>query len=102
MTKRTIFAMLGVAFLLVLAAPSQAHAQVFVSVNVGPVVPRPAYVAVRPYAYRPVVVRPYFYRPIPVFVRPVPVVRPVVFYRGRWCPRPYAYRGYYGPRYWRH
>ncbi len=98
MVKRTIFATLGLAFLLVMAAPSQAHAGVFVSVNVGPVVPRPAYVVGRPYAYRPVVVGPVFYRPVPVFVRPAPVV----FYRGRWCPRPYAYRGYYGPRYWRH
>ena len=100
MMKRTMFAMLGLAFVMMLAAPSQAHARVFVSVQVGPVVSRPAYVAVRPYPYyyRPVVVRPVFYRPAPVFVRPAPVF----FYRGRWCPRPYAHRGYVGPRYYRH
>ena len=56
MMKRTVFALLGLAFVLALASPPKAHAGVVVGVGVGPVFgPRPAYgyVAVhsRPYAY---------------------------------------------------
>lgn len=96
MTKRTIFWVLGLAIAMMVATPSKANAQVFVAVHVGPVVPRPAYVVVHPRPY------PYAYYSRPVVIAR-PYVRPVAgfYYRGRWCPRPYAYRGYAGPRYFR-
>jgi hypothetical protein len=90
MTKWTILATLGLAMAMVFATTSKANAEVFVGVQIGRVVPRPAYVVVAPRPYYPNVYRP----------RPV-VVAPGFYYRGRWCPRPYAYRGYYGPRYFR-
>lgn len=66
MIKKTVFAVLGLAFVLALASPPKAHAGVVIGVGVGPVfVPRPAYgyVAVhpRPYAYAPGYARPYVY-----------------------------------------
>jgi hypothetical protein len=80
---------------MIFAAPSKANAGVFVGVHIGgPRYARPAYViAPRPYY-------PYAYYPRPVVVEPG-YAAPGFYYRGRWCPRPYAYRGYYGPRYFR-
>ena len=74
---------------MIAAAPSKASAQVFVSVRVGPVVPRPSYVVVHPRPY------PYAYYPRPVVFAPV-YVRPVrgYYYRETWRPRPVVYRGY--------
>jgi len=75
--KTTLLALLGLAAVLVLATPPQAHAGVFVGVRIGP---PPAY----GYAY--VAPRPYIY----------PVYRPL--YTPRWRAYPY-----YGPAaYWRH
>jgi hypothetical protein len=93
MKKQTILAMLALAVAMIFAAPSQANAGVFVGVRVGPVVPR-GYVVVAPRPHYP-----YAYYPRPVVV--APYVAPGFYYRGRWCPRPYAYRGHYGPRYFR-
>jgi hypothetical protein len=101
MKKGMIFSVLGLAIAMIFATPSQANAQVFVGVHIGPVVPRPAYVVVQPRPY----VYPYAYDPRPVVVTPAYVapvyVRSGYYYRGRWCPQPYGYRGYYGPRYFR-
>ena len=93
MTRRAILPLLGLAVAMVFASPPKAGAEVYVGVNVGPVVPRPGYVVVarRPYPYRS-------YRPR-VVVAPV-VVRPGYFYRERCYPRYYA-RRYYGLRYFR-
>jgi hypothetical protein len=91
MTRNAILPLLGLAVAMVFASPTKASAEVYVGVNIGPVVPRPGYVVVgpRPYAYR-------YSRPR-VVVAPV-VVRPGYFYRERCYPRYYA-RRYYGPRY---
>ncbi|HXZ80528.1 MAG TPA: hypothetical protein VEG30_11400 [Terriglobales bacterium] len=105
MAKRAILAMLGLMAVMALAAPSKARAQVFVGVHVGPVVPRPGYVVVPPRpAYVVVSPRPYpivsYPRPygfVPAYVGPVPGY----YYRGRWCPRAYVYRGYVAPPYFR-
>jgi hypothetical protein len=91
MKHKTLFAMLGLAVAMIFAAPSKANAGVFVGVRVGP---RPAYVVVAPRPYR------YAYYPPRVIVAPA-YAGPGFYYRGRWCPRPYAYRGFYGPRYFR-
>ena len=98
MKKWTLFAMLGLAAAMILATPSKANAEVFVGVRIGRVVPRPGFVvAVAPRPYYP-----YGYRPRPVVIVPAYVRRvPRFYYRGRVCPRPYAYRPYYGPRYFR-
>ena len=97
MKKWTMLAMLSLAVAMVFATPSKASAEVFVRVRVGRAVPRPAYVVVTPRPYYP-----YAYYPRPVVFAPA-YVRPVrgFYYRGRWCPRPHANRGYYGPRYFR-
>ena len=95
MKKLTILATLSLAAAMVFAAPSKANAEVFVGVRVGRVVPRPAYVVVAPRPYYP-----YAYRPRPVVFTPA-YVAPGYYYRGRWCPRPYTYHRYYGPRYFR-
>jgi hypothetical protein len=97
MKKWTILATLSLAAAMVFATPAKANAEVFVGVRIGRVVPRPAYVAVVP---RPYYGYPYAYYPRPVVVAPA-YVAPGFYYRGRWCPRPYAYRRYYGPRYFR-
>jgi hypothetical protein len=93
MTRKAILPLLGLAVAMIFASPTKASAEVFVGVNIGPVVPRPGYVVVAPgpYAYR-------YYGPR-VVAAPV-VVRPGYFYHGRWYPRYYA-RRYYGPRYFR-
>ena len=101
MKKRMIFSVLGLAIAMIFATPSKANAQVSIGVRIGgPVfVPRPAYVV----APRPYYPYGYYSRPVvvaPAYVAPV-YVGPRYFYRGRWVPRPYAYRGYYGPRYFR-
>ena len=80
MMKRTIFAVMGLAFVLALASPPRAHAGVVIGIGVGPVfVPRPAYgyvVHPRPYAY------PYGYAPA-------------------YAPPAYGYYGHYDrDRYW--
>jgi hypothetical protein len=105
-TKKSIFAILGLAVALTLAVPTRAHAGVIVGVGVGigpvgrtvvvggPVfVPRPAYGYVAwhpgPYYYG----HPYAYGPRYVYPRG--------YYRGYVGSRPwhgYGYRGYYGPR----
>ena len=96
MKKQIILAILGLAVVMVFAAPSKASAEVVVRVQVRRVVPRPAYVVVAPRPYYP-----YAYYPRPVVIAPR-YVRPLGFYyRERWCPRPYAYRGYYRPHYFR-
>jgi hypothetical protein len=99
MKKWTLFAMLGLAGAMIFATPSKANAQVVVGVRIGHVVPRPGIVAVAPRPYYPYVYHP---RPRPVVFVP-PYVRPVsrFYYRGRVYPRPYGYRPYYGPRYFR-
>ena len=73
MMKRTILAMLGLAFVLALASPPKAHAGVVIGVGVGPVfVARPAYGYVAahprpyhsyPYGYPPVYARPHYVYP---------------------------------------
>jgi hypothetical protein len=103
MTSKAIFSGLILAVAMIVAAPTKADAQVVVAVRIGPVVPRPAYVVVHPrpypYAYYP---HPYAYDRRPVVVAPVIVPRAAgYYYRGRWYPRPYAYRGYVGPRHFR-
>ena len=98
MKNKTFLAALGLAAAIIFAVPSKAHAGVFVGVNIGrPVVvarPPVVYVAPRPYY-------PYGYYRRPVVFAPAYVPRPVVYRRGYWRPRPYAYRPYYGPRYFR-
>jgi hypothetical protein len=98
MKNKTLLATLGLAAAMIFAAPSKAHAGVFVGVNIGRpiVVARPGYVvAPRPYY-------PYGYYSRPVVVAPAYYPPPArVFYRGHRYPRPYAYRPYYGPRYFR-
>ncbi len=91
--KSILFAVLGLAAALTVMTPSQAHAGVVVGIGVGPVVARP-YVA-GPYAYYGPP-RPYVYAPAYAYSGPG------YWVGGRWHPRYYAYRGYYGPRrYWR-
>ena len=97
MKSKMTLAMLGLAVAMIFAMPSKAHAGVFVGVNIG----RPVVVA-RP----PVIVaaRPYYgygYYPHPVVVAPAYVPPPVIFYHRGFYPRPYAFRGYYGPHYFR-
>jgi hypothetical protein len=91
MIKKSILPLLGFALAMIFSTPNKANAEVFVGVNIGPVIPRPGYVLVarRPYAYR-------YHRPRVVAAPPRGY-----FYRGRWYPRPYARRYYYGPRYFR-
>lgn len=93
MIRKAILPLLGLALAMVFAFPTKASAEVYVGVNIGPVVPRPGYVvlAPRPYAYRYYGPR---FAPAPV------VVRRGYFYHGRWYPNYYA-RRYYGPRYFR-
>lgn len=98
MLKKTVFAMLGLAFVLALASPPKADAGVVVGVGVGPVfVPRPAYgyVAVHtrgyyayPYGYAPLYARPHYVYPPYGYYGHV--------YRGGYWGRPVArvYRGY--------
>ena len=90
MIKKTVFAVMGLAFALALASPPKAHAGVVIGVGVGPAfVPRPAYgygyvgVYPRPYAY------PYGYAP--VYERPH-YIYPAYGYYG------HVYRG----GYWAH
>jgi hypothetical protein len=94
MTKKSLLPLLGLALAMVFAAPSKANAEVFVGVNIGPVVARPGYVyAARPYPYR-------YYGPRVVVAPPV-VVRPWGgYYHPRYYGRPYA-RRYYAPHYYR-
>jgi hypothetical protein len=70
MMKSMIFAMLGLAAVLTLAAPPSAHAGVVVGLGVGPIFAGPAYGYVvgsaRPYAYYS---RPYAYAPGYVYPR---------------------------------
>ena len=98
MKNKTLLATLGLAAAMIFAVPSKAHAGVFVSVNVGRpvVVARPEYVvAPRPYY-------PYRYYQRPVVLGTAYVAPPArYFYRGRWYARPYGYRPYYAPRYFR-
>jgi hypothetical protein len=94
-TKKALLPLLGLAAAMIFAAPQKANAEVFVGINIGPVVPRPGYVVVapRPYGYR--------YYPRPVYFAPPVVVRPYGgYYRQHWYPRPYA-RRYYAPHYFR-
>jgi hypothetical protein len=91
--KSILFAVLGLAAVLTVMTPSQAHAGVVVGVGVGPVVARP-YVVVHPYPYAYYGPRPYY---APAYAYP----GPNYWVRGRWHPRYYAYRGYVGRRYWR-
>jgi hypothetical protein len=96
MLKKSLFALLGLAAVLTVMSPQQAHAGVVVGIGVGPVVARP-YVVVHPgpYAYYGPP-RPYFYGPTYAYPGPG------FYVGGRWHPRYYAYRGYAGPRrYWR-
>jgi len=94
MKHKTLLATLGLAAAIIFAVPSKAHAGVFVDVNIG----RPIVVARPPVVY--VAPRPYY--PYAYYPRPVVVAPPArYFYHGRWCGRPYAYRPYYGPRYFR-
>jgi hypothetical protein len=97
MIKKTVFALLGLAFVLALANPPKANAGVVFGVGVGPVfVPRPAYgygyVHPRPYAYS--------YGYAPVYARPHYVYPPYGYYghvyRGGYWGHPVerAYRGY--------
>ena len=89
MKKKMLLALFGLAVALILASPTKANAGVFVRVGVGPVYARPAYgyvVAPHRYVYPPVCAPGYVY---PVWGRG--------FYRERWYPRAYAYRGYVGP-----
>ncbi len=97
MKKWTILAMLLLAMVMTFAATPKANAEVVVGVRIGRVVQRPGYVMVAPRPYYP-----YAYYPRPVVVVPA-YVRPVrrVYYRERWWPNRYAYRPYYGPRYFR-
>lgn len=87
MMKKTVLAMVGLAFALTLASPSRANAAVVVGLNVGPVYARPAYgyvyVHPRPYIYA----RPYAYAPAYVY--------PNYGYYGR------VGRGYYRPDFYR-
>ncbi|HSS97516.1 MAG TPA: hypothetical protein VLK33_10825 [Terriglobales bacterium] len=97
MKNKTLLATLGLAAAMVFAMPSKAHAEVFVGVNIG----RPVVVARPPVVY--VAPRPYYraYYPRPVVVVPAYAPPARFFYRGRRSASPYAYRPYYGPRYFR-
>ncbi len=96
MMKKTIFAMLGLVFVLALASPPKAHAGVVIGVGVGPVfVARPAYgyVAVHPRSYA------YAYGYAPVYARSHYVYPPYGYYghaypSGYWAHR--DWRGYRG------
>jgi hypothetical protein len=102
MTRKSILPLLGLAVAMIFAAPKKASAEVFVGVNIGPVVPRHGYVVVapRPYAYG-YYPRAYGYYPPRVWPAPV-VVRPWGgYYHERWYPRHDYARGYYGPRHFR-
>jgi hypothetical protein len=98
MKNKTLLATLGLAVAMIFAVPSKAHAGVFVGVRIGGplVVARPGYVvAPRPYY-------PYAYYPRRVVIAPAFIPPPRrVYFRERFYPRPYAYRGYYGRRYFR-
>jgi len=96
MLKKSIFAVIGLAMVLAVMTPTQAHAGVVVGIGVGPVVARP-YVVVhpRPYAYYGPP-RPYVYAPVYAYPGPG------YYVGGHWYPRYYAYRHYVAPRpYWR-
>ena len=84
MMKRTVFAMLGLAFVLALASPPKAHAGVVIGVGVGPgFVSRPAY----GYGYVVAHPRPYYAYPYgyaPGYARPY------------YVPPAYGYYGHYG------
>jgi len=91
MMKKTIFALLGLAAVLALVGPTQAHAAVLVGVRVGPVYGR----AIYPYVYvHPRPILPYVYGPRYGYPGP--------YWGPYWRPRAYyGYRAYYGPRRWR-
>jgi hypothetical protein len=104
--KKSLFAVVVLACVLVMLAPLQAKAQVSIGVAVGAVIPRPYVVAPPLYGYA-VVPGPYVVAPSPY----VAVARGYyyphyfgpgrVFVGDRWVPRTYANR-YAGPRrYWR-
>jgi hypothetical protein len=98
MKNKTLLAALGLAAAMIFAAPTKAHAEVFVGINIG----RPVVVARPPVVVVPRPYYPYAYYPRPVVVAPAYYAPPArYFYRGRWHGRPYAYRSYYGPRYFR-
>jgi len=92
MIKKTMIGLLALALAVLLVAPATASAGVVVGVGVAPVV--------RPYGYVTVAPRPYVVAPAPYvavspgYVAPYPYVAGGVWIGGRWCPRPYAYRGY--------
>ncbi len=92
MTRKSILPLLGLAIAMIFATPKAAGAQVFVGVNIGPVIPRHyVVVAPRPYAYG-------YYGPR---YAPRVIVRPGgYYYHQRWYPSYYS-RGYYGPRHFR-
>lgn len=97
MLRKSLFAVIGLAAVLMVMSPSQANARVVVGIGVGPVVVAHPYVVVHPgpYAYYGPP-RPYVYAPAYAYPGSGHYVR------GRWNPRNYAYRGYVGPRrYWR-
>lgn len=96
MWKKTMIALAALVFAVMLVAPAKANARVVVGVGVGPVVANPyGYVVGRP--------GPYVVAPAPyVAVAPGYVYSGPVAVGGRWCARPYAYRGYAVRRpYWR-
>ena len=102
MIRKAILPLLGLALAMVLASPTKAGAEVYVGVNIGPVVRRPGYVVLAPRpCYVVLAPRPYAYRYYGPRFAPAPVVvRRGYFYHGRWYPSYYA-RRYYGPRYFR-
>jgi len=98
MLKKTVLAMFALVFVLALAAPPKASAQVTVGFGAGP---RPAYgyVVVHP--------RPRYYAPPPYWVSGPPLEYPPYLYGervwvgGRWGYRPYGYRYGWRGREWR-
>ena len=48
MIRKAILPVLGLAVAMVFASPTKASAEVYVGVNIGPVVPRPGYVVLAP------------------------------------------------------
>ena len=72
MNRKSVLPLLGLAVVMIFAAPKRASAEVFVGINIGPVVPRHGYVVAMPrpygYGYHP---RAYGYYPPRVWPSPV-------------------------------
>ena len=92
--RKMMVLLLGLAAMLFVVSPTQAHAEVAVGVAVG--VGGPVYVhPVRPYFYGPVYVHP---RPVYPYAYAPGYVYPRPYWGPYWYRRPYGYHAYLGPR----